>query len=162
MRCDCDEYECCSYYKISDCDEPIFSSIDTALEVEPNASDVHGIFPPLIPQEFIDACLRARLLVDALHDHRAIERGAGRIPDRLSRQRARHHDGIGWYLAHENLAARAVDDLGGGAEIDAHRQHRALAHDDALGDLRAGADEAAVLDHHRPRLQRLQHPADAG
>jgi hypothetical protein len=31
-----------------------------------------------------------------------------------------------------------------------HRQHRTLAHDDAFGDLGAGADEAVVLDDDRP------------
>ena len=51
---------------------------------------------------------------------------------------------------------------GRGAEEDAHGEHRALAHDHALGDLRARADEAIVLDDHRARLQRLEHAADAG
>ena len=32
---------------------------------------------------------------------------------------------------------------------------------DAFGDFRARADEAIVLDDHRPGLQRLEHAADA-
>ena len=46
--------------------------------------------------------------------------------------------------------------------IDAHREHRAFLDHDALDHFGAGADEAIVLDDHRPGLQRLQHAADAG
>ena len=79
----------------------------------------------------------------------------------LCRQHAGHHHGIFRDLADKGLAAVAVDDLGGGAEKHAHRQYRALAHDDALGDFRARADEAIVLDDHGLGLQRLEHAADA-
>ena len=61
-----------------------------------------------------------------------------------------------------DLAGGAVDDLGGGTEIDAHGEHRAGADDHTLGHFAAGADEAIVLDDHGVRLQRLQHAADAG
>src|SRR4051812_21855780 len=70
-----------------------------------------------IPQQFIDAGLRPRLLVDALDDHRAIERRTAV----LARQRAGHHDRISGHLALAHLAAVTLDDLGRGAEEDAHR-----------------------------------------
>ena len=76
--------------------------------------------------------------------------------------RARHHHRIGRHFALMDGAGLAVDDAGRRAEIDAHREHRAFAHDHALGDLGARADEAVVLDDHRPGLQRLEHAADAG
>ena len=53
---------------------------------------------------------------------------------RLAGQGAGNHDRIFRNLADKNLAGYAVDDLGGGAEEHAHRQHRALAHDHAFGD----------------------------
>src|SRR5581483_9985161 len=65
------------------------------------------------------------------------------------------------HLADEDLAAVAVDDLGRGAQEHTHGEHRALAHDHALDDLAAGADEAIVLDDHGLGLQRLQHAANA-
>ena len=75
---------------------------------------------------------------------------------------AGHHHRVGRHLAaRDDLAGLAVDDRRRGVEEDAHRDHRALAHDHALGHLRAGADEAVVLDDGRVGLQRLQHPADA-
>src|ERR1019366_483375 len=61
----------------------------------------------------------------------------------------------------ERFTGVAVDDLGGGTEEHAHRQHRTLAYDHAFGDLRAGADEAVILDNDGLGLQRLQHAADA-
>lgn len=45
-------------------------------------------------------------------------------------------------MAPEDLARFAVDDLGRGAQIDAHRQHRALADANALGHLGARAEVA--------------------
>jgi len=77
------------------------------------------------------------------------------------RQGAGHHDGIFGDLADKRLAGVAIDDLGGSAKEHAHRQHRALAHDHALGDFRARTDEAIVLDDHGFGLQRLEHAADA-
>src|SRR6478752_6326545 len=68
--------------------------------------------------------------------------------------------GPGWPFF-SGLAGVAVDDFRRRAEEDAHRPHRALAHDHALGDFRARADEAIVLDDHGFGLQRLQHAADA-
>src|SRR3546814_18298372 len=52
--------------------------------------------------------------------------------------------------------------LRGGADEHTHGEHRAFLDDHALDHFRPRADEAAVLDDHRPRLQRLQHTADAG
>src|SRR3546814_20723134 len=60
-----------------------------------------------------------------------------------------------------HLAGVALDDLRRRAEIDAHRQHRALLDDHALGDFGARADEAMVLDDDRIGLQRLENAADA-
>src|ERR1041385_1334173 len=115
-----------------------------------------------VSQQFVDAGLGAGLLVDALDDDGAIEVRAGlAVGHWLAGERAGHHHRIGRHLALEHLPGGAVDDLGRGAEIDAHRQHRALAHDHAFGDLGARADEAVVLDDHRVGLQRLQHAADA-
>src|SRR3546814_19307491 len=61
-----------------------------------------------------------------------------------------------------DFAGRAIDDLGRGAEIDPHREHRALTHAHALGDFGARADERAVADDDRIGLERLEHAADAG
>src|SRR3712207_7457597 len=61
-----------------------------------------------------------------------------------------------------HLAGGAIDDLGGGADIDAHRQDGHGLHDDALGDLGAGADEAVVLDDHRVGLQRRSEERRVG
>ena len=58
-------------------------------------------------------------------------------------------------------AGSPVDDLGRGADEHAHGQHTALADDDALDHLGAGADETVILDYGWIGLQRLQHPADA-
>src|SRR5207245_3403465 len=62
--------------------------------------------------------------------------------------------------ARVDLAGVAVDDLGGGADEGAHRQHRALFDNDALDDLAARADEAIVLDDDGLGLQWLEHAAD--
>src|SRR5438552_9705982 len=116
-----------------------------------------------IPQQLIDRGLGPRLLVYALDDYRAIEAGAGRaVGHRLAWERARHHDRIRRHLALKIFAAGAVDDAGRGADEHAHGEHRALAHDHALGHFRARADEAIVLDDDRRRLQGFEHAADAG
>src|SRR5438128_315223 len=116
----------------------------------------------LVPQQLVDAGFGAGALVDALHDHGA---GGGRaglaVLQGLAGQRAGNHDRIVRNFADENFAGLAVDDLGGGAEEHAHRQHGALAHDHAFRHLAARADEAVVLDDHGLGLQRLQHAADA-
>src|SRR6478736_6762893 len=116
-----------------------------------------------IPQQFVDAGLGARFLVDALDDDGAVETRAWlAVGARLARQAAGHDHRIRRHLAAEDFAAVAIDDLGGGADENPHRQHGALAHDRALGHFRARADEAIILDDHRTGLQRLEHAADAG
>src|SRR6185437_17053251 len=98
---------------------------------------------------FVDAGFCPRALVDALDDHGTGSRGTHlAVFHRLARQRPRHDHGIFGHFAEIDLAGYAVDDLGGGAEEHAHRQHCALAHDHAFGDFRARADEAVVLDDH--------------
>src|SRR5262245_31958059 len=117
----------------------------------------------LVAQELVDRGLCPRALVDALDDDGAVEaRPGGAVLHRLARQRAGYHHRIGRHLALHDLATVAIDDPGGSAEIDPHGENRALAHHDALGDLRASPDEAIVLDDHRAGLQRLEHAADAG
>src|SRR5450759_3607335 len=111
-----------------------------------------------ISQQLVDAGLGARALVHALDDDRAIEAGAAA----LAGQRAGHHHRISRHLALRHVAALAVDDAGGGAEIDAHGEHRAGAHDHAFRHFRARAYKAIILDDHRPGLQRLEPAADAG
>ena len=93
-----------------------------------------------------------------LDDHRAGEAGAAV----LARQRAGDDNRIRRDPAVADLAGGAVDDLGRSAEEHAHRQHRALLDDHAFGDFGARADEAIVLDDHRPGLKRLEHAADPG
>src|SRR5690348_6767510 len=66
----------------------------------------------LIPQQLVDAGLCARLLVDALDDHRAVERR----PAVLAGQRAGHHDRVSRHFALQHLAAVAVDNHGRGAD----------------------------------------------
>src|SRR5258708_6692517 len=80
--------------------------------------------------------------------------------ERLTGERTGHHDRIGRHPARVDLAGVAVDDLGGGADEGAHRQHRALFDNDALDDLAARADEAIVLDDNGLGLQWLEHAAD--
>src|SRR3954454_24499673 len=110
----------------------------------------------LVSQELIDAGFGASPLVDSLDDDRAGEAGAAI----LARHAAGDHDRIFGNPSVMDLASRAVDDLGRGAEEDPHRQYRAAFDDHALGDFRAGADEAIVLDDYRPSLKRLEHAAD--
>ena len=83
-------------------------------------------------------------------------------PPSLRRQGAGNDHRIGRDAAVDDFARRAVDDLGRGAEEHAHRHHRALLDDDALGDFGARADEAIILDDHRAGLERLEHAADPG
>src|SRR3546814_17566054 len=60
-----------------------------------------------------------------------------------------------------DFAGRAIDDLGRGAEIDPHREHRALTHAHALGDFGARADERPVAAVVPLGLARLEHDAAA-
>src|SRR6056297_1885131 len=80
------------------------------------------------PQQFVDRGLGAGLRVHAFDDHGAVE-----VEVVLGGHGPRHDDRARGHLAHEDLAGLAVDDLGRFADIDAHAQHRALAHDAALG-----------------------------
>src|SRR6185312_1375997 len=117
---------------------------------------------PLVAQQLVDRGLGARAFIDALDDDGASEaRARAAVAQRAARQAARHHDGICGHAALEDLAAVAIDDLGGGADEGAHGEHRALFDDDALDDFAARADEAIILDDHRLGLQRLEHAADA-
>src|SRR5690606_7322665 len=105
----------------------------------------------------VDADLAAGLLVDLLHDHRAVQA----VRAVLGGQVAGHHHGTGRDAAVQHLAGLAVVDLGALADVHAHGDHRALLDDHAFDDLRARADEAVVLDDGRRGLHRLQHAADA-
>src|SRR5690606_20082959 len=108
-------------------------------------------------QQFVDAGLGARLRVDLLDDHRAVQTvlAVGR------RQAAPHHDRAGRYATVVHLTRLAVIDARAHADVHAHRDHRVLLDHHALDDLRARADEDVVLDDHRPGLDRLEHAADA-
>src|SRR5271169_5633298 len=122
---------------------------------------MRGSSAPSVSQEVVDAGLGARLLVDGLYDHRAIERRTRRtVRQRLARQRTGYEDGIGRDPADMDLPGRAVDDLGGGGNEYAHRHDGALADDHPLDDFGARPDEAIVLDDRRVGLQRLQHAAN--
>src|ERR1700675_145067 len=91
----------------------------------------------LIPQQLVDAGFGPGSLVDPLDDHGAGGGGAGlAVLQRPRGQGAGYHHGVFRHLADKGLPGIAVDDLGRGAEEHAHRQHRALAHDHALGDFR--------------------------
>src|SRR5262245_5046990 len=117
----------------------------------------------LVAQELVDRGLGPRALVNALDDDGAVEaRPGGAVLRRLARQGAGYHHRIGRHLALHDRPAVAIDDPRRGAEIDPHGEDRALAHHDALGDLRASANEAIVLDDDRVGLQRLEHAADTG
>src|SRR3546814_2604854 len=81
----------------------------------------HAKTPSLrsVAQQFVDRGFRARLGVDALDDHRAIERRTLRpVGERLARQRSGDDHRIGRHFADEGLAGRAVDDLGRGRSED--------------------------------------------
>src|ERR1700730_17192868 len=74
-----------------------------------------GLF--LVPQKLVNAGLGAGALVDALDDHGAGGRGAGRtVLQRSRRQGAGHHNGIFRNLADKSLAGVAIDDLGRGPQ----------------------------------------------
>src|SRR5678809_572414 len=87
---------------------------------------------PSASQQFVDACLGARLRVHALDDDGAIEAvaavGSGQV--------AADDDRAGRNPAVADLAGRAVVDLGALADVDAHRDDRVLLDDDALDDHR--------------------------
>src|SRR5471032_1658698 len=108
-------------------------------------------------QQFVDAGLRAGLRVDALDDHRAVQR----VLAVVRRQVARHDHRAGRHAAIGHFAGGAVVDLGRLADVDAHRDHRVLFDDDAFDDFRARADEAVVFDDGRIGLHRFEHAADA-
>ena len=95
--------------------------------------------------------------VDALDDDGAVQAVAAAVLG----QGAGHHHRAGRDAAIAGTAGLAVVDRGALADEHAHRDHRALFHHHALDDLRAGADEAVVLDDGGRGLQRFQHPADA-
>src|SRR5437868_15021261 len=92
-------------------------------------------WPYLVAQKLVDAGLRPRPFVDALDDHSAGEARAAVA----ARQATGHDDGIFGHPTVMNLAARTVDDLGGGAEEHAHRQYRTALDDHPLGDFRPRA-----------------------
>src|SRR5262245_51684881 len=96
-------------------------------------------------QQFVDAGLRAGLRVHALDDHRAVQA----VLAVGTWQVAAHHHRPGGHAAIDDLAGRAVVDLGALADEHAHRDDAVLLDDDALDDLRARADEAVVLDDGR-------------
>src|SRR5690348_2854732 len=99
-----------------------------------------------VAQQLVDRGLGPRPLVDALDDDGAIEaRPRAAVRQLAARHRAGDNDGIGRHAADMDLARRAVDDAGRGADEDAHRKDRALFDDDALDHLAARADEAIIL-----------------
>ena len=95
----------------------------------------------LAPEQLVDRGLGAGALVDLFDDYRAIKARAVGTP---AGQRPRHHHRVRRHPAVVHLATVAIDDLGRGADVDAHREHRAGLDDDAFGDLAARADEAII------------------
>src|ERR1044072_2800474 len=74
-----------------------------------------------IPQQFVDRGFRARLLVDAFDDHRAIEAWSRCAGLRcLAGQRARNDNRISGHFALERFAGLAIAGPGGGAGEDPH------------------------------------------
>src|SRR5438093_13107140 len=108
-------------------------------------------------EQFVAAGLRARLGVDALDDHRAVQA----VQAVGARQVAADDHRTGGDAAIAHFAGGAVVDLGALADVHAHRDDRVLLDDDAFDDLGARADEAVVLDDGRVGLHRLEHAADA-
>src|SRR4029079_12802036 len=108
-------------------------------------------------QQLVERRLRARLLVDLLHDHRAVEA----VLAVLRRQIARDDDRAGRHAAAMHLARLAIVDPRALTDVDAHAEHAAALDDDAFDDFRARADEAVVLDDRRPGLDRLHAPPEA-
>ncbi len=123
--------------------------------------DEHGVFPGCANQSprsnsLIEVLARV-CAVDLLDDHRAVKA----IPPVGGGQVARDHHRSGRDAPVAHLPRGAVVDLGALAEVDAHRDHRALADDHAFDDFAPCADEAVVLDDGGIRLHGLEHPADA-
>src|SRR5262249_41418419 len=115
----------------------------------------------LVAQQLVERGLAARLRVDALDDDGTVERGPRlAVGQRLAGQAAGDDDRVGRHLADEDLAGRAVDDLGRLADEHTHRDHRAFAHHHALDDLGTRANEAIVLDDGGAGLHRLEHATD--
>src|SRR3569623_319433 len=108
-------------------------------------------------QKFVDADLGQRLLVDLLHDHRAIQTVAAI----LGRQVAGHQDRTGGHATVHVFTGLAVVDLGRLADVDAHRDHAVVFDDHAFDHFGARADEAVVADDGGVGLHRLEHAADA-
>src|SRR3569623_432404 len=93
-------------------------------------------------QKFVDADLGQGLLVDLLHDHRAIQTVAAI----LRRQIAGHHHRTSGHTAVHDFTSLAVGDLGRLADVDAHREHAGVLDDHAFDHFGTGADEAVVAD----------------
>src|SRR5882672_2756309 len=110
----------------------------------------------IAPQQLIDARFGPGLRVDLLDDDRAVETIPAISPGQVAGNDygARRNAPVG------DFARRAIVDFGALADVDPHRDHRALADDDTLDHLAAGADEAVVLDDGGVGLQRLEHSAD--
>jgi len=110
-----------------------------------------------VPQQVVQRGFGASLCVHALDDHGARQTvfAIGR------RQSAGYDDRAGRYPAVEDLIALPIVDAGALADEHAHRNHGAGFDDHALDDLRAGADEAVILDDGGTGLQRLEDAADA-
>src|SRR5260221_6614097 len=110
-----------------------------------------------VPQQVVQRGFGAGLRIHALDDH-----GAGQTVFAVGRgQGAGYDDRAGRYPAVEDLIALSIVDAGALADEHAHRNYGAGFDDHALDDLRAGADEAAVLDDGGTGLQRLEDAADA-
>src|SRR5438445_6510915 len=105
-------------------------------------------------QQIVDTGLGARLGVDLLDDHCAIQLA---VPF-VRRQAAGDDDRTGWHAAVADLAGRAVVDLRALADKDSHSQHRILLDDHAFDDLGTSADETVILDDGGVRLQRFKYP----
>src|SRR5262245_8172476 len=108
-------------------------------------------------QQLVDRSLVARLRIDALDDHRAVQR----VLAVGGRHRARHHHRTRGYAALQYLPRGAVVDLGALADEHAHGDHRTFLDDHALDDFRTRTNEAVVFDDGGPGLQRFEHATDA-
>src|SRR5260221_13236137 len=96
---------------------------------------------PSRAQEFVDAGLRARLRVDLLDDHGAVQLAT--VAAR--RKAAGDDDRSARHAAIADSARRAVEDLRALPEEHAHAEHRVLLDDHAFDHFRAGTAEAVVL-----------------
>src|SRR5208283_1421908 len=91
-----------------------------------------------IPQQLVDAGLRAGTLVHALDDDRAVKvRSRLAVRQWLTGHRPRDDHRIRRHFALINLAGLAVHDLGGEPDINAHAEHGAFAHDHTFDDFGA-------------------------